>query len=58
MSERLLASPCQIVIIIEPTTDPDVPFIGAMVVYPTAWLELFDNGVMVKSMHFDSCVPV
>lgn len=58
MSERLLASPCQIAVIIEPTPDPDVPFIGMMVVYPTGWLEIFDGGVLVKTMNIDSCVPV
>jgi hypothetical protein len=50
-------SPCQIVVIQEPTMDPNKAFIGEMIMYPTADFEIIEDGVLVSANHFESAVP-
>ncbi len=58
LSEQILATyPCQIIVVHEPTADPNKAFIGTMLVFPTADLETYEDGVLVSAHHFDSQVP-
>jgi hypothetical protein len=59
LSEQILATnPCQIIVVHEPTPDPNKAFIGMLIVFPTADIEIYENGALVGAHHFDSQVPV
>lgn len=54
----LQTSPCQIVIVQEPTMDPNKALIGEMIMYPTADFEVIEDGVLISTGHFESAVPM
>lgn len=59
MNDLMITYPAQMIFMIEPTGDPDNPIsYGEIVIYPTGWLEIIDNGVLISAQRYDTCEAV
>jgi hypothetical protein len=55
---RIPCSPCLIIVIQEPTDDPNVGSQAIFVYYPIGYVDIFVDGNLVDSHEYPSCVPV
>jgi len=54
---ELVSSPNLIVIILEPSVNPDFPNVGVLMMYPTGTMDVYHNGELVREGEFETCIP-
>jgi len=55
---RIPCSPCLVVVLQEPTDDPNVASVGIFVDYPIGYVDIFVDGILEETHEYNSCVPV